>query len=191
LSARYELGSPSSSTAPSLARHRPLCPHHATELGTDRHHAASVNRSYLVLAAAALLAAALLAGCGEKEESIVESTPRTTENDVLADIVGSWEGELQQKGLKPFTVEASIRSPKDRRVSRVHYTGIDCSGTWTLERVREMTVYFLESIDRGQGGECKGTGTVQITPAPGEERLAYEFRGGGVESRGTLHRLGS
>lgn len=142
-----------------------------------------------VLAAAALLAAALLAGCGEKEETVVESTPRTTENDVLADIVGSWEGTLRQKGLNPYEVQASIRSPRDRRVSTVHYTGIDCSGTWTVERVREMTVYFLESIDRGEGGQCEGTGTVEITPEPGESRLDYVFRGGGVESEGTLHRV--
>jgi hypothetical protein len=141
------------------------------------------------LVTAAVLAAAILTGCGEKEEELVESTPRTTENDVLADVVGTWEGELRQKGLEPFEVRASIRSPRDRRVSTVSYTGIDCSGTWTVERVRDMTVYFLESIDRGEGGDCKGVGTVEITPQPGEERLDYRFRGGGVESEGTLHRV--
>jgi hypothetical protein len=136
-----------------------------------------------------LIAVAVVAGCGEKDETVVESTPRTTENDVLADITGSWEGTLRQKGLKPFEASASIRSPEDVRASTVHYTGIDCSGTWTVERVRETTVYFLETIDRGQGGECKGTGTVEITPQPGEERLDYVFRGGGVESEGVLRRV--
>lgn len=136
-----------------------------------------------------LVSAALLAGCGEKEETIVESTPRTTENDVLADITGTWEGELRQQGLEPFEAAATIRSPEDVRQSTVHYAGIDCSGTWTVERVRETTVYFLESIDRGEGGDCKGTGTVRITPQPGEERLDYVFRGGGVESEGVLHRV--
>jgi hypothetical protein len=136
-----------------------------------------------------VLAAALLTACAEKEETIVESTPRTTENDVLADITGVWEGELRQEGLRPFEVRATIRSPEDIRQSTVHYTGIDCSGTWTVERVREMTVYFLETIERGEGGDCKGVGTVQITPLPGEERLDYAFRGGGVESEGTLHRV--
>jgi hypothetical protein len=149
-----------------------------------------MNATRITILAAALLAAALLAGCGEKEETVVESTPRTTENDVLADVTGSWEGTLRQKGLKPFEARATIRSPEDVRQSTVHYTGIDCSGTWTVERVRGKTVSFLESIDRGEGGECKGTGTVQITPEPGEERLDYVFRGGGVESEGTLHRLG-
>ena len=138
----------------------------------------------------AALAAALLAGCGEKEETVVESTPRTTQADVLADITGSWEGTLQQKGLKPFEVQATIRSPEDIRQSTVHYTEIDCSGTWTVERVRGDTVSFLESIDRGEGGECKGTGTVEITPQPGEDKLDYAFHGGGVESEGTLHRVG-
>jgi hypothetical protein len=147
------------------------------------------RRHHWVLVAAAVLAAALISGCSEKEETIVESTPRTTENDVLADIVGLWEGELRQKGLPPFQVRASIRSPRDRRVTRVEYSGIDCSGTWTVERVRDMTVYFLESIDRGEGGDCKGVGTVEITPQPGEERLDYLFRGGGVKSEGTLHRV--
>ena len=137
----------------------------------------------------ALVASLALAGCGEKEETLVESTPRTTENDVLADITGAWEGTLRQKGLKPFEASATIRSPEDVRVSTVHYTGIDCSGTWTVERVREETVYFLESIDRGEGGECEGTGTVEITPQPGEERLDYVFRGGGVQSEGVLHRV--
>jgi len=148
-----------------------------------------MNATRTTILVAAALAAALLAGCGEKEETIVESTPRTTENDVLADITGAWEGELRQKGLKPFEVQATIRSPEDIRQSTVHYTEIDCSGTWTVERVREMTVYFLESIDRGEGGECKGTGTVEITPEPGEDELSYVFRGGGVESEGTLHRV--
>jgi hypothetical protein len=137
----------------------------------------------------ALAAVVVLAGCGEKEEAIVESTPRTTENDVLADITGSWEGTLRQKGFRPFEVSATIRSPEDIRASTVRYTAIDCSGTWTVERVRETTVYFLETIDRGEGGQCKGTGTVEITPQPGEERLDYVFRGGGIESEGVLQRV--
>jgi hypothetical protein len=138
---------------------------------------------------AAVLAAEALSACGEKAEPMIESTPRTTENDVLADITGAWEGELEQKGLKPFQVRAVIRSPEDSRESTVHYTGIDCSGTWTVLEVTGKTVSFLESIERGEGGDCKGVGRVEITAEPGEERLAYEFRGGGIESSGTLHRV--
>ena len=145
-------------------------------------------RSLSHLCAAAALAAAVISGCGEKEEPPVQPSP-TTENDVLADISGAWEGELEQKGLKPFHARAVIRSPEDSRQSTVQYTGIDCSGTWTVMDVKGETVNFLERIDSGEGGECEGTGRVEITPEPGEERLAYEFRGGGVESSGTLHRV--
>jgi hypothetical protein len=44
-------------------------------------------------------------------------------------------------------------------------------------------------IDRGAGGNCKGVGTVTLTPTPAD-RLDYAFTGGGVESRGVLSRLG-
>ena len=143
--------------------------------------------------ALAVFATAVLGGCGEKEEPAVqtdtETTPRTTENDILADITGAWEGEVRQKGLKPFEVRALIRSPEDSRQSTVHYSGIDCSGTWTVLNVKGKTVSFLESIERGEGGDCEGTGKVEITPEPGEARLAYEFRGDGAASSGTLHRV--
>ena len=46
---------------------------------------------------------------------------------------------------------------------------------------------FREVIDRGQGGKCKGKGTVAVEPTQ-SGRLTYEFRGGGVVSRGTLTR---
>lgn len=150
------------------------------------------GRNPLLGLVAAMLAAAALSACGEKEEpAVIESTPRTTENDVLADITGIWEGTLEQKGLKPFEARAVIRSPEDSRESTVDYTGIDCSGTWTVLEVTGKTVTFLESIESGEGGDCKGVGKVQITAEPGEERLSYEFRGGGVESSGTLQRVES
>ena len=135
------------------------------------------------------LAAIALSGC-EKEEPAVEAPqagPGTTENEILADITGEWRGELRQPGLKPFAVRALIRHPEDPRESLVRYGGIDCSGTWTVIDVRDRTVRFRETIDSGQGGKCKGTGTVEIT-AIDEERLDYVFRGGGVKSAGVLHR---
>lgn len=137
----------------------------------------------------AALAAIALAGC-EKEEPATQAPqprPGTTENEILADVSGEWRGELRQRGSKPFEIQALIRNPEDPRESLVRYGGIDCSGTWTLMNVRGRTVSFAESIDRGQGGKCKGTGEVEVT-AIGEERLRYLFRGGGVESFGTLNR---
>jgi hypothetical protein len=42
-------------------------------------------------------------------------------------------------------------------------------------------------IDRGAGGECKGTGEVTLTPT-GPNAVAYAFTGGGIESKGALDR---
>ena len=147
----------------------------------------AVTRRWLTstFGAAAILAAVAL-GCSEMEE-VVESTPRTGEVDVIANVVGDWSGELHQKGLEPFEVRAQVHSPKDSRPSLVHYSGIDCSGDWTLIKVTGDTVQYRETIDRGEGGECKGTGTVELTPID-EKRLDYRFRGGGVESAGVLER---
>ena len=52
---------------------------------------------------------------------------------------------------------------------------------------------FTERINRGAGGECKGTGHVstQVESVTGQEKLHYEFAGGGVTSRGVLRRTGA
>jgi hypothetical protein len=55
---------------------------------------------------------------------------------------------------------------------------------------------FTEKIKEGSGGACKGTGTVTLSPiqrhspnGPAYTRLNYLFAGGGVTSRGLLHRV--
>jgi hypothetical protein len=73
------------------------------------------------------------------------------------------------------------------RSATVHYTGIECSGHWTLLGQGVRDYRFREVIDRGQGGSCKGVGTVRVIPDG--EYLDYEFRGGGVESHGVLSRV--
>jgi hypothetical protein len=103
-------------------------------------------------------------------------------------IRGDWRGRLHQQGLAPFTVEATIRSPQKARENTVHYTGIDCSGHWSFLGINGKTYRFREVIDRGEGGTCKGAGTVTLTLHGDEAR--YAFRGGGVVSRGVLHRVG-
>jgi hypothetical protein len=140
-------------------------------------------------ALAAVAIAVPLAACGEKEEPTVTGPRTETEQDVLANMTGSWRGELRQRGLKPFVVRATIRSPKDNRKSTVRYSRIDCSGTWTLSDVAGERARFREVIDRGRGGKCKGSGEVTLT-LEGERRLGYVFRGGGVRSHGTLRRVG-
>jgi hypothetical protein len=104
------------------------------------------------------------------------------------EIRGDWRGRLHQQGLPPFTLEATIRSPQKARENTAHYTGIDCSGHWSFLGINGKTYRFREVIDRGKGGTCKGVGTVTLTLHGDEAR--YVFRGGGVVSRGVLHRVG-
>jgi hypothetical protein len=105
-----------------------------------------------------------------------------------AELVGHWQGRLHQKGLDPFAVTAVIASPTGSAGNRVHYTGIDCSGTWTALGEARDTFRFREVITSGHGGKCKGVGIVSLTPTG--QQLGYQFRGGGVISRGTLRRTG-
>lgn len=135
---------------------------------------------------AVLLAAAALAACGEKDEpsaSELDTTSASQQTEEDFAIAGEWRGELRQKGVKPFVVTAEIAGPEGP--NSVHYTGIDCSGKWTFEGRFGDEYSFHERIDRGQGGRCKGKGTVSLTAASPDE-LEYMFQGGGVESRGIL-----
>jgi hypothetical protein len=132
------------------------------------------------IAAAALLA---MAGCGG---SGTEGT--STSASGAGVLPGQWKGRLHQQGLEPFTVTATIASPTGSAGNEVHYTGIDCSGRWSFLGSRGSEHRFREVIDRGRGGKCKGVGTVTLTTTAAADRLGYEFRGGGVTSRGTLRR---
>jgi hypothetical protein len=96
---------------------------------------------------------------------------------------------LQQPKRKPFRVSATIGSLDDPRQNEVSYTGIDCGGRWTYLGMAGTTFRFREVIDRGQGGDCKGVGTVALTPTP-DGRLDYLFQRGGISSRGVLTRTG-
>jgi hypothetical protein len=148
----------------------------------------------LALLAAMVLAVALSA-CGEKEEpssaELAASAPTTTDATTATatedfDIVGIWQGQLRQQGLKPFTVRARITGLRNSDRNFVGYSGIDCAGRWYYEG-RGAAFRFREVINRGKGGKFKGVGQVTLTPVG--ERLLYEFTGGGVESRGKLHRV--
>jgi hypothetical protein len=150
---------------------------------------AGTARKRLATPLALAIAALALPACGEKDEPEVTGPDPVAQQPTGFDIVGTWEGRLRQKGLKPFRVTATIRSLENERRNSVHYTGIDCGGTWTFEGLEAETYRFREVIDRGAGGTCKGVGTVSLTPTP-TERLAYRFAGGGVESRGVLSRAG-
>ena len=146
------------------------------------------RRLTILLAAAAIAATAV--GCGEKEEPSAAELASTSADQQTEDqfpIAGDWRGELTQKGLKPFVVTATIAGPDGPNT--VHYTGIDCSGKWTYEGNFDDEYSFNERIDSGNGGECRGAGTVTLT-FESDDRLGYEFRGGGIESRGTLKRTG-
>ena len=146
---------------------------------------------------ASVALAAAVAACGEKEETIatvgdtqtaVTQTTPTPAPAPAAEVAGDWAGRLTQKGIKPFEVAVRIEPSGEGQVA---YTGIDCAGTWVLGPVRPASggnparYNFRETITSGAGGDCKGTGNVTISAA-GVGKLAYEFTGGGVESRGTL-----
>jgi len=133
-------------------------------------------RRHAIAAASCLV---LLAGCGGDEATT------TSAEDPIAAVTGAWEGVLHQKATAPFPVEVSINSSSDPAANVVRYGGaINCSGTWRYLGTDGSSVEFEEVIDSGQGGRCKGRGSVTVTPDGAE--LDYEFSGGGVVSRGVL-----
>ena len=141
-------------------------------------------RRAAVPALSLILLALVLTACGEREEPEVTST---TESQF--EITGDWEGRLTQKGLKPFTVRATIVSLERSKQNTVHYSGINCSGTWDYLGATATAYRFRETIDRGEGGKCKGVGTVELTPLT-DDRVGYVFNGGGITSEGALTRQG-
>lgn len=161
-----------------------------------------------LLATCALIAlAALAAGCGEKSEPSLEDVTSTEELPLgdqlrqLGDedittagpIQGRWRGTLQQKGIKPFPIDVRINSLADAKRNPVTYGGeIGCSGTWRYIGGDGPNVRFSEVIDSGQGGNCKGEGTVTLRyPTDGAtDELLYRFSGGGVSSSGKIMLVG-
>ena len=142
----------------------------------------------LLLAIGALLSA----GCGNGGESSAVTAPG---EGITRQISGRWTGTLHQEGLKPFEIAVDIGSDG---MARVAYTGIECGGDWSLDQVRPSVpprYDFTEQIKEGAGGNCRGTGRVSLSPIQGHSpnrpaynRVNYQFTGGGVTSRGLLHR---
>jgi hypothetical protein len=122
------------------------------------------------------------AGCGERDEPEISTVAEPT-----FEITGDWEGRLTQRGTKPFEVRATIASLERSKQNVVRYSGLDCSGTWDYLGSSETAYRFRETIDRGASAKCKGTGTVELTPAT-DDSVDYVFEGGGVTSRGVLDR---
>ena len=133
------------------------------------------------------------AGCGEKQEPDLSQVPPPPQPPapnpppgLPAAVKGLWAGTLSQKGVKPFPIRVRIVSAAEPKRNVVHYGGqIDCSGRWAYAGASGPTVRFRETIDRGSGGRCKGSGEVGVTPGS-RGMLRYEFRGGGVHSTGVL-----
>ena len=128
---------------------------------------------------------ALLAGCGGGDSSGTE--------DAALPIAGDWTGTLEQKGLAPFRIAVQIEASGTGRVA---YTGIECGGVWDIHDILSSLppqYEITERINQGAGGECKGSGAVSLQPESSshDSRLRYEFTGGGVTSRGLLHRTDS
>ena len=132
---------------------------------------------------AVLSAICALAACGQGSSA----PPRPERGRDARFVAGRWSGELRQAGLRPFRVSADIRTLGPSSRNTVSYSGIDCNGRWTYLGARDGSYRFREVIDRGRGGKCKGVGEVTLRRLRGG-LLAYAFRGGGVESRGTLTR---
>ena len=140
-------------------------------------------RRFVVLVTV-LATAVAISACGEREEP--EITPTTTAAQF--EITGSWRGQLEQQGMKPFPVEATIASLERFKDNTVSYSGIDCSGTWEYLGATTTTYRFHEVISSGRSAKCKGQGTVSLSPLT-QDSVAYEFRGGGVASEGDLQRV--
>jgi hypothetical protein len=136
----------------------------------------------------------LLAGCGSGENA-GDEPGQGNEEGITRQISGRWIGKLHQKGLAPFEIAVDIGADGTGQVA---YTGIQCGGEWVLDEAQPSTpprYRFTEEINEGAGGTCKGTGTVSLSPIQGHSpnrpaygRLNYRFAGGGVTSRGLLHR---
>jgi hypothetical protein len=127
-------------------------------------------------------------GCGGDSETSDSATTQasTVEQPRPVFPAGRWEGRLAQRGLKPFQVRVVIRSPSRAADNRVSYTGINCGGNWAYLGRSGPDIRFREVINRGRGGNCKGTGVVTLRYVAAD-RLRYEFRGGSVSSSGFLH----
>jgi hypothetical protein len=136
----------------------------------------------------------LVAGCGEVHDQ-GEPGVSGTGSGVTRQISGNWTGTLHQKGVPPFQVAVDIGADSTAQVA---YSGIKCGGDWTIDRVQTSIpprYIFTERIKAGAGGSCKGTGSVALLPVqahspnePAYSRMHYSFTGGGVSSRGLLHR---
>jgi hypothetical protein len=155
--------------------------------GTAPRTGGSTITRFAALITVTVLGILVLAGCGEKEENL-EPAPTTAASDPTAEIAGDWTGQLAQKGLAPFQVAVRIEASGTAQVA---YTGINCGGAWTPSGAPVASTgpafTFEETIDRGAGGTCKGSGTVVVTHEP-NDALRYRFTGGGVTSRGVLQR---
>jgi hypothetical protein len=122
-------------------------------------------------------------------DEVEEVTPARVYLDAARlSILGRWQGRLHQRGLKPFTVTATIRGFDALSRNTVHYTGIDCSGHWTYLTRSGRSYQFREVITSGRGGKCKGIGRVTLTQVDANH-AGDVFRGGGVVSRGVLTRV--
>jgi hypothetical protein len=142
-------------------------------------------RSLVVLAGALALAVLALPATAAKRPPAELKTI-----DVAAarfSILGRWTGTLRQRGLKPFTVSATVRGFDALSLNTVHYSRIDCSGHWTYLTRSGFSYQFREVITSGKGGKCKGVGRVTLTRVD-TNHVRYAFRGGGVVSRGMLRR---
>ena len=138
------------------------------------------------------IGALLIAGCDDGGSSTDVTAPG---EGITRQISGRWTGKLHQKGVKPFVIAVDIGAAGSGEVA---YTGIECGGHWTLDWVEASApprYFFKEEITEGAGGSCKGTGEVSLAPIQDNEpnepayvRLNYQFTGGGVISRGLLHR---
>lgn len=161
----------------------------------------------LAAALLVLLLAVAAAGCGGSSNSTTSSaassTPSASSTSSAsttssaaapragseAYVLGRWHGELHQKGMPAFVVGADVRSLTDPKRNTVAYSVIRCDGNWTYRGFAQGAYRFLEVINRGAGASCKGAGQVTLVPE-GRDAARYEFRGGGVISRGILHRSG-
>jgi hypothetical protein len=135
----------------------------------------------------------LAAGCGNGDGAIEPGA--TGDEGVTRQIAGRWTGTLHQEKLAPFEIAVDISSDG---AGEVAYSGIRCGGEWSLDGVESSLpprYIFTEEINSGAGGICKGRGTVSLIPIQGNSpnepaysRMNYRFTGGGVTSRGLLHR---
>lgn len=70
-----------------------------------------------------------------------------------SELVGSWAGTVEQ-GNRTYGIEAELTANDGVLSGKVSYPELECSGTWSQERIEGGAVVLAEEISAGAGLRC-------------------------------------